>query len=658
MKCENNKNFQPIRRLTDELSSKEVSILQVIDNDAGVITLNDQDYSYIEKLCQASLISKDEYFPTLNTSTTFDFSYIQSYIIRKHFLRCRIDYQHIIQKYQCYVRRTPGKTTVTDGMETLDLDEKYTVALSNEQLETEWNHLKEIPLDKLYHSYNLFRQIIFMLKDQKNDRSTDDLYTFIESIDDNNGLRQQLEQYEVKNFKLCYIDHVRKLYETSIRGFEHLFTDVSPLLRVPINTQLNTELTKKLETSLVNSNYDNKIEKINQTIQSITNLLNDLKEIEDILQQQSIQSLTSTCTIMSVENPILKDIPENIKCENYVALSIHLIKIRSTLQEKIININEKENKILWHEDFSPNSQWRATQQENCFQNYLNVENGITTVNQQNNINDEGSWDFLQMNVDNPNYDGMPENDVFNDEPTLVQSNPITTTDNSGFQEIDIEGVPEYSTLLQLVIKIVPLTTSTFIQRIHDKQQQKEEIESIPLTKIQKFAIAHPDGKVGSHGWRGEKLYEQLRKLFTEKKYDTKTLGIVDKDQIFMDFLNPDSQLPPRLMLDYKIIEKTSLIQIQFQFQTNTFEYFATSDANISTIIHRFISDSNLQPKSPEIYFVFSDEFGKCINGETIADLSVDKLVKIIVIEANVNNDTLCEVIVHPNEGKDFLYLLE
>jgi hypothetical protein len=62
--------------------------------------------------------------------------------------------------------------------------------------------------------------------------------------------------------------------------------------------------------------------------------------------------------------------------------------------------------------------------------------------------------------------------------------------------------------------------------------------------------------------------------------------------------------------------------------------------------------------SPEIRFVFSDEFGKCINGETIADLSVNKLVKIIVIEANVNNDTLCEVIVHPNEGKHFLYLLE
>jgi hypothetical protein len=420
MQYENNNSFQPIQRLVDELSSKEVSILQIMDNNAGVITLNEQDYLYIEKLCRASLMSTEEYFPILNTSATFNFSYVQSYIIRKHFLRCRINYQHIIQTYQCYVRRTPGKTVVTNDMETFDLDEKYTLALSNEQLETDWNHLKEIPLDKLYHGYSLFRQIIFMLKDQKTDRSAEDLYDFIESIDDNNDLRQQLEQYEVKNFKLCYIDYVRKVYQTSIRGFEHLFTNVSPLLRVPINTQLNIELTEMLEKSLINVDYKNQIAKINETIRSITDFLNELKEIENTLLQQSVQSLILTCEIMTLESPILKMIPKNIKCENYVPLNIHLIKIRSALQEWILNIKEKEIKLLWHEDFSPTTQFRIEQQQNCFQKYLNVENGITSVDPQNEMNEEDRWEFLQMNADYGNYNNIAENNILDEDQIAYQ----------------------------------------------------------------------------------------------------------------------------------------------------------------------------------------------------------------------------------------------
>jgi hypothetical protein len=537
-------------------------------------------------------------------------------------------------------------------METFDLDEKYTLALSNEQLETDWNHLKEIPLDKLYHGYSLFRQIIFMLKDQKTDRSAEDLYDFIESIDDNNDLRQQLEQYEVKNFKLCYIDYVRKVYQTSIRGFEHLFTNVSPLLRVPINTELNIELTKMLEKSLINVDYKNQIDKINETIRCITDFLNELKEIENTLLQQSVQSLILTCEIMTLESPILKMIPKNIKCENYVPLNIHLIKIRSALQEWILNIKEKEIKLLWHEDFSPTTQFRIEQQQNCFQKYLNVENGITSVDPQNEMNEEDRWEFLQMNADYGNYNNIAENNILDEEYITIKPNRIpTTTDNQAFQETSFEDAPEYSTLLRVVIQVVPLIRSTFSQEIHD--QQTTEIESIPLTKLQKFVITHPDEKISSHGWRGEKLYEQLRKLFNEKKYDSKALVVVDKDQILIDFLNTNSQLPHPMMLEYKIIDKTLLVQIQLQFRTNTFEYFATSDAKISIVIHRFISDNNLQPKSPEIYLIFSDEFGKCIHGETIADISGNKLIKILVTEATTDNKTLCEVTVHSNEGKHF-----
>ncbi len=655
---ENNNGFGSIQSIVNELSSKEVSVLQIMDDDAGIITLNDQDYMYIEKLCRASLISKEEYFPTLSVPLTFDFPYVQSYIIRKHFLRCRINYRHIAQKYQCYIRRIPGTTTIiTDDIETFNLDEKYTVSLSSQQLETDWNHLKEMPLDKLYHGYRLLKQIVLMLKHQENDRSSDYLYDFIKSIDDNDDLHQQLEQYEVKNFKLCHIDHVRKLYETSITGFEHLFTDVSHLLRVPIKTELNTELTEMLKMSLINVDYDNQIDKINEIIRTITDFLNELKEIEDMLLQRSTQSLTTTCEFLGFDNPIVKLIPENIKCENYVPLNIYFIKIRSSLQERIININEKEIKLLWNEDFDINSQHKT--QQNCFQNYLDAENGLTQIDEQDGGNDEDHWNLFPTNNDYSNYNNIADSDLlFTDEYSPTQQNQITTTDNQTFYKMNFDEKIEYSVLVQLVIKVVPLTASTFIQKIHEQRQKAEKIEPEPITKAQKFIVTYPDPKTVGHLWKGEKLYEQLRKVFKEKKYDCNTLVVVDKDQIFVDFINNNNQPMCPIPLEYHIIEKTLLIQIHFQFQTKIFKYMVTSSAKISTVINRFIHDNDLQLKSPDIYLNFSDEFGKCINGETIADISANKLINIIVTEENVDNGTLCEVTLHPNEGRHFLHQIQ
>lgn len=650
MKCENENGFGPMEDLINEVSSKEVSVLQIMYDDAGVITLNDHDYSYIEKLCRASLISQKEYFPTLNVPLTFDFLYVQSYIIRKHFLRCRINYRHIAQKYQWYVRRVPGATTTTDDIETFDLDEKYTVSLSHQQLESDWNHLKEMPLDKLYHSHRLFRQIVLILKDQENDRSADNLYEFIESIDDdNNDLRQQIEQYEIKNFKLCYIDHVRKLYKTSIEGFEYLFTDVSDLLRVSINTALNTELIQMFDTTLINIDYGDQIENINKIIQTITDFLNDLKDIEDTLLQKSTQSLSKTCEYIIDENPILKLIPENIKCENYVPLNIYLIKVRSSLQERILNIKEKEVKFLWDEDFSTNSQHRSTSQQNRFQNYLNAENGLISADPQDGTN-EDEWNVFPMNNDDSNYNISDNDLLFNEVQLSIPQNHVLPIDNQILDRVQFEDEINYSVSVQLLIKTVPLTSSIFNQKMHEERQKIVEKESVPTTKAQRFLVTYPDGKTVGHLWRNEKLYEQFRKVFQEKKYDSDTLVVVDKDQIFIDFMNNNSQPSHQISLEYHIIKKDLLIQIQFKFKTKIFEYMVTSGANVSTVINHFIHDNNLQSISPEIYLNFSDEFGKCINCETIADISANKLINIIVTEENTNDGTLCEVTLHPNEG--------
>ncbi|CAF3101241.1 unnamed protein product, partial [Rotaria sp. Silwood2] len=85
------------------------------------------------------------------------------------------------------------------------LEEKYLIRLSDEQLENEWNHLKNILLDKLYYAHNLLRQIAFTLKNHLNDLSSIYLFEYVGMTDDDNNIHQQLEQYEIKNFQLCYI---------------------------------------------------------------------------------------------------------------------------------------------------------------------------------------------------------------------------------------------------------------------------------------------------------------------------------------------------------------------------------------------------------------------------------------------------------------------
>jgi hypothetical protein len=613
--------------------------------------LNDKDILYIEKLCRASLMNKQEYFPTLNDALTFDFLSIQSHIIRKYFLRYRINYRHIIRKYQCYIRRTTGTNTIMNDIETFDLDEKYSIPLSTQQLETNWNHLKEMLLDKLYHGHRLLRQIALLLKHNEKDQSSNNLYEFLESTGDNNSIRQQLEQYEIKNFQLCHFDCVRKLYEKSITGFEHLFTDVSHLLRTPIDPQLNAEFTQILQTALLDVDYGDEVDKINNTIQNISSFLNDLKDIQDALLQKSTHSLRKIYEAFSADNPVIECISDDIKCENYVDVSIHLIKIRSSLQERIINFNEKEIK-LWDEDFLINSHHR-THQNNIFQNYLNAESDLTASNRSGSISSQDDWEFFRLEhvamepstlVNTTIHDFLVIEDY-------EKTRKTTIIEQTG-PKIYFEEKIEYSTLFQLFIKLVPITSSTFAQKLHEQRQKTDETEAAPATKAQKFIVTYPDARTIGHLWNAQKLYEQFRKVFSEKKYDSNTLVVVDKDQIFLDFTNTNYQPSRRILLEYHIIEKSLLIQVQFNFQAKLFEYLVTSKANVSTIIERFIQD-NTQLISKDIYLSFLDEFGRCIEYKTIADINSDKLINIIVREDSVDTGSLCEVTLRSKQGKHF-----
>ena len=54
---------------------------------------------------------------------------------------------------------------------------------------------------------------------------------------------------------------------------------------------------------------------------------------------------------MSIDNMVLDGMSDQIKCENYVTLCIHFIRMRTILRERIVTIEEKQSK-LWNEYFN------------------------------------------------------------------------------------------------------------------------------------------------------------------------------------------------------------------------------------------------------------------------------------------------------------------
>ncbi len=344
-----------LRDLVDKLSARELSIVQIVQENTGVITLNDQDCQWIECLSRASFEIEEEYFPKANVQFNFNFLYIQFYIIRSYLLICRINYHHVHQKYQCYIQQPIiDRTSSKKSIFTLN--------------DPQFSYLQEMTLGKLYYEYNLLRKMIDLLKHHQDDISNMNFHQFLRTTDDNNELIRQLEECQIKDFQLCYIDDVCQLYEELINNFHYSILNISHLLRIPIDNQQNTELDEMFIQSFANEQTQD----FKSTIRTITEFLNELKDIEESLQQQSSLSLTQVCEWMTIENPILAMIPKEIKCENYVPLIIKLIEIRSKLQERTIE-KEEQNKEKWNDSFNEQS----NEQENTagiFQTFVDKSN--------------------------------------------------------------------------------------------------------------------------------------------------------------------------------------------------------------------------------------------------------------------------------------------
>ncbi|CAF4975430.1 unnamed protein product, partial [Rotaria magnacalcarata] len=243
---------------------------------------------------------------------------------------------------------------------------------------------------------------------------------------DDNQLFEQIKQYEIKDFQLCYTDQIRQLYASSISDFQHLFADISQLLRAAIDYQLDEELSQNLTATIISIDDNKDIEKIKSIIQTITDLLNDLRSVEHFLLRQSNHSLTNTCEILDIKSSILDLIPHEIKCENYV----------------------------------------APEQENRFLNFLN-EPSTSDTTPKNNTESDDDYDDI--------WKGIPSS-IPNE---LIKDNLLDKQDfpqqcrNSTIQPTTSEEYLEYSSLFELNLKFVPLTLSTLFDQIHKQFEQAQ-----------------------------------------------------------------------------------------------------------------------------------------------------------------------------------------
>ncbi len=505
-------------------------------------------------------------------------------------------------------------------------------------LEDEWNHLKEMNLDKLYNGYNFLRRIIDLTKNSIDDLLKENLYEYLQKFNNQNDFIQQFEQFEIKNFPLIYINYICHLYEKSINQFQHSFINTSHLLRIEINKNLNEQLNQIFDKAFNLSDDNLDKQKLQYTIDKITEVLDDLKNAEDSLLIRSSKSLKQTCKELCIENSILELIPIDIKCQNYVPLGIKLIEIRTKLQEKTINIEEK-NTNLWNINFDKQS----SEQQTIFQ-LFKIPNIDLTQDESEPI-DPSFLGYEYESVTNEKIDiNLMTNLIDFFDPIIPEVSSLLPSP----QPI----IPiDYTSLFELEIKSIPFISSNLFNKI----LKQTKLSAISM-KILRFTIKYSNGTAESCLCSIEKLYEELKENFEEKKYDSDKFCIIDQNYLFVDFINKNNNNTsiPYISSEYRIIEKILLIPIILEFQEKQIEYLATKECLISSIINRFIIDYELTFSSTDISLSFFDELGKCIEEDSsINDIyrpNNSNIIRIKIIQCQNNTDTLFEVTLRSRIG--------
>ncbi|CAF3731288.1 unnamed protein product [Rotaria sp. Silwood1] len=596
-----------IKYLIGKIVPKEVSIIQVVREGAGVLTLKKDDNSWIEKYALANLILDNEVFPAFDTELNFDYLNVQSHIIRTYLLLCHIKYQDISQKYVCFIPRkvTNAITTGVDGI--IELDENYSVPL-----EDDWIHLNILSIDQLYYGYTILRQITSILKNEQRDQSSEQLYTYIQTINGKDLTVEILKENNIRDFQLCHMNHVGKLYKDLVGRFEHLFTDTSALLQRPMSNELSKELEESFQNKLINidNGCDDKnlvVKTLESSINDIDELLNELKDIQDTLSDKGTESLAKICHDTHIKNSLLNIIGDKVKCENYVFLTVHLIHVRSKLQEKTIDF-EEQNTEQWTDSFY--EQADQTSQRSTRNRFRPDER-----------DDEEDYDSGGRHVPGIVLNSNPEPD------------PLPSPSN----QVHILSLFE--------LNIGP-TSIASLKSVFGSDDQTNNATTSP-DKVEMFELTNPCNvpkfcikcKTGT-------FYGKLKAHLIQKKYDMNTYAVVDYNKIFVDFTRTDARLPKPFPTKYCIVERSLLIPIVFQYGGEQYEYLTLSDCNVHNIIHRFIDEKELK-QSPEVRLLFYDKLWKCIENEMVSELSHDVNhnlpVVIVVREENIEDSLLYTV---------------
>ena len=601
--------------LISRLASQEISILHILNAETGVIHVDNKDRSWIERVCLASLIEPSEQkFIQADSVMKFDFEYVQSQMIRTYLLLCRINYRHIIQKYQCYQRPKATNTSVST-MDGLKLDQKYTRLFNDEQLKSDWNHLRTLSLDKLHSGYTLLRQIAITIQNQVNlNAATTNLFEFITLNDSDDNFRQQLERCEMKDFDLCHLEHVLKLYEQRLTGYEHIFRDIPTLLQIPLDAEMSDCLRESLDTNIIQLNRNNNIEKLEEIIQAITIFLNDLKDTENMLFQRAKESLVETCGHLAIENLIMKSLPTTIRCEHYMAVLNQLLQTRSVLEEQKLILKEKEKK-LWQEAPTISRQ----KQRRLVYRYVDS-------NQSSESDDQEEYSYGIITTDDQQVMDLPENKT-----DCLENN-------------NMDDHIEYSSLYELKIKLVPCRSSSFFEQMQ-KYREEPVLERDLANKAFKFLVIHPDSKRTCLLCRGDKFLDNLKKLYTEKKYDPNQYVLVGPHSVCLDLIKSNQLIPAPSPAEYSIVDKTQLIQVQFHFRSQIVDLYTKPNNRFDNILKHFIDTQALKTSKSDLWLCFHDQTDRCIEDGVIDEIhrTNDAIVPIYVTEETPDKINLCEI---------------
>ncbi|CAF5023623.1 unnamed protein product [Rotaria sp. Silwood1] len=351
-----------------------------------------------------------------------------------------------------------------------------------------------------------------------------------------------------------------------------------------------------------------------------------------MMLQQSSQSLVEICLYLAIENPIVALVPSEIRCENYVPLNIHLVRLRSVLQEKKVNIEEKTIR-LWQEQTNEQEETDKSH----FQSYSTL--------------DDPSH-FSEYEEDNTQ--SIPSSPSVAKENTIDEIDSVHACSSSSQQEIaedsHLEEPLVYSSLFTFDMRLVPCSSLNFLQQLHQFRMEGTA-EGINITKAQKFTITHPDGTTSGFMYKVDKFQERLRKIFGDYHYDHGQYVLIDKNEIFFDFNKDEFHSSQISSVTYRIVERKHLTCVEFQHHSSTIEYLTTSTNRIAAVIKHFMDVNQRKDNTTDTYLCFFDQHGGCIEDVSVEDLheKKKKLVTVVVKELTSINNSVCEI--HLTGGK-------